>query len=191
MDPDRRAAVLTGVLFSVGTVAGSVSLIVTQPAFLAVYGHDLEVTPVPEPLRLMPFRTMLDAGVSLAFSSDHPAVPLGPFTGVHAAVTRRDHTGTALRPEEALTVAEALTAYTSAAARARPPGGGCARTGLRRGPDLVRPGPARRPGPGTARRHRSGDLAGRAAGLLAIPGRRRGRADPADRRPVVLTDAAT
>ncbi|WP_088319688.1 amidohydrolase [Kineosporia sp. R_H_3] len=91
--------------------------VVTQPAFLAVYGHDLEVTPVPAPLRLLPLRTMLDAGVDLALSSDHPAVPADPFVGVHAAVTRRDDRGRPVHPEEALTVAQALTACTASAAR--------------------------------------------------------------------------
>jgi predicted amidohydrolase YtcJ len=108
--PLRIEHVMTPDPHLVGRLADEGLPVVAQPAFLAVYGHDLEVTPVPEPLRLMPFRTMLDAGLDLAFSSDHPAAPLGPFTGVHAAVTRHDHTGAALRPEEAVTVAEALTA---------------------------------------------------------------------------------
>lgn len=91
--------------------------VVAQPSFLTVFGHDLNIAPVPEPLLLMPFRTLLDAGVDLAFSSDHPAVPLSPFAGIAAAVTRRDGRGRPVHPQEAICVAEALTAYTMRASR--------------------------------------------------------------------------
>jgi hypothetical protein len=56
-----------------------------------------------------PFRTLLDAGVPLAFGSD--TMPIGPLFGVRQAVT-------APAPEQRLDVTEALRAYTFGAAYA-------------------------------------------------------------------------
>lgn len=67
------------------------------------------------------FRSLLDAGVRLAFGSDWPVAPLDPLAGINAAVNRRpvDAPGaTAWHPEQRITVAEALRAYTSDAAYA-------------------------------------------------------------------------
>ena len=58
-----------------------------------------------------PFRSMLEAGVKLAFSSDSPVEPLDPWRGAYAAVGRGRFEGLpiwcvssseALEPEEAL-----------------------------------------------------------------------------------------
>jgi predicted amidohydrolase YtcJ len=92
--------------------------VVAQPGFLRAFGHELAVVPMPHPLRLMPFRTMIEAGVRLVFSSDHPGADLDPWQGVHAAVTRLDRTGQAILPDEVIGVAAALAAWTSGAARA-------------------------------------------------------------------------
>lgn len=68
-----------------------------------------------------PFRAFLDAGVRLAFGTDWPVAPLNPLVGIYAAVTRRTlddaHPGGWV-PEEKITVAEALAAYTSGSAYA-------------------------------------------------------------------------
>jgi len=53
-----------------------------------------------------PFKSMLEAGVVLAAGSDAPVEPIDPLEGIRAAV------GEAQRPEERLTIWEALTAYT-------------------------------------------------------------------------------
>ncbi len=90
--------------------------VISQPGFLQAFGHDLSLVPVPEPLQLMPFRSLLDAGVPLVFSSDYPAANIDPWQTVASAVLRRDHTGTAIHPHEVITVAEALRAHTCAAA---------------------------------------------------------------------------
>ena len=68
-----------------------------------------------------PFRSMLDAGVSLALGTDWAVAPLDPMLTVHAAVTRATLDG--LHPEgwfpaEKLTVEEAVRAYTVGSARA-------------------------------------------------------------------------
>jgi len=90
--------------------------VVAQPGFLIGMGHELASVPLPAPLRLMPLRALLDAGVELAFSSDYPAADLSPWAAVQAAATRLDGTGRPIHPDEALTVAEALDAHTRVAA---------------------------------------------------------------------------
>jgi predicted amidohydrolase YtcJ len=61
------------------------------------------------------WRSMLDAGVRLAFGSDCPVSDPDPFKGIHAAVTRRRVDGSPAQgwhPEQRLSVAEAVWAYT-------------------------------------------------------------------------------
>jgi predicted amidohydrolase YtcJ len=86
--------------------------VVAQPAFLEAFGHELASVPLPGPLLLMPHRTLIDAGVRMAFSSDYPAAELNPWAGIAAAVSRRDRFGTTIDAGEAVTLAEAFSAYT-------------------------------------------------------------------------------
>jgi predicted amidohydrolase YtcJ len=65
------------------------------------------------------WRSMLEAGASLAFGSDWPVAPLDPLLGIYAAVTRATLDGknpNGWIPEEKITVEQALRAYTSGAA---------------------------------------------------------------------------
>lgn len=67
------------------------------------------------------FRSLLDAGARLAFGSDWPVAPLDPLTGIDAAVNRRPLDGKhpdGWFPEQRITVAEAVAAYTASAAHA-------------------------------------------------------------------------
>jgi predicted amidohydrolase YtcJ len=67
------------------------------------------------------FRSLLDAGVPLAFGSDWFVAPLEPLLGIYAAVTRRTLDGRNPEgwiPEQKITVAEALRAYTYGSAYA-------------------------------------------------------------------------
>jgi predicted amidohydrolase YtcJ len=68
------------------------------------------------------WRTQLNNGAHLAFGSDAPVESPNPFLGLHAAVTRRRADGTpspeGWYPEQKLTLAEALSAYTVGAAYA-------------------------------------------------------------------------
>lgn len=64
------------------------------------------------------FRSLLDAGATLAFGSDFPVVTLDPFKGMHAAVTGRTLDGKVFVPEQNITAEEALTAYTRGGAEA-------------------------------------------------------------------------
>ena len=67
------------------------------------------------------WRSMLDAGVPLAFGSDWPVAPLSPILGIYAAVTRATLDGKhpdGWFPEQRLTVEEALRSYTQGSAYA-------------------------------------------------------------------------
>lgn len=55
-------------------------------------------------------RTPIEHGIHVAISSD--ILPIGPMVGIYAAVTRKGMSGTVFGAEEALTVVEALRAYT-------------------------------------------------------------------------------
>jgi len=64
------------------------------------------------------FKSLLDAGAVVAFGSDWPVVTCDPLLGMEAAVTGRTLDGKVFRPQENLTIAEALRCYTSRAAYA-------------------------------------------------------------------------
>lgn len=67
------------------------------------------------------YRSLLDAGAKLAFGSDWPVAPLDPLPGIDAAVNRRPldgkHPG-GWFPEQKITAAEAVAAYTLGSAYA-------------------------------------------------------------------------
>ncbi len=67
-----------------------------------------------------PWRSLLSSGAILAFGSDAPVEPPSPGLGLHAALRRTRPDGLpqgGFVPEEALTLDEALAAYTVGAAR--------------------------------------------------------------------------
>lgn len=69
--------------------------------------------------RCYPVRAMLDAGLTVALSSDAPVVPDdNPLLGMKAAVDRCDHLGDPIAPEQAINASEALYAYTMGGALA-------------------------------------------------------------------------
>ncbi|MDH4108169.1 MAG: amidohydrolase [Gammaproteobacteria bacterium] len=57
-----------------------------------------------------PLRTPISHGIHVAISSD--ILPIGPMVGVYAAVTRKGMSGRVYAADEALTLQEALRAYT-------------------------------------------------------------------------------
>jgi predicted amidohydrolase YtcJ len=63
-------------------------------------------------------RSLLDAGAVLPGSSDAPVAHGAPLLGIHDMVNRRTATGAPLAPDEAITPAEALHAYTIGSAYA-------------------------------------------------------------------------
>lgn len=64
------------------------------------------------------YRALLDAGARLCFGSDWPVVTVDPFAGIAAAVTARTLDGQTWLPEQAISLTEALRAYTADAAYA-------------------------------------------------------------------------
>jgi len=65
------------------------------------------------------FRTLLDKGVRLAFGTDWPVAPLNPLLSLYAAATRATLDGknpNGWVPEQKIAIADAVTAYTRAAA---------------------------------------------------------------------------
>jgi hypothetical protein len=63
--------------------------------------------------------SLVQAGAPLAFGSDWPVAPLDPLRGIFVAVNRTDFEGEpdgGWEPEEKLTLADAIRAFTSGAA---------------------------------------------------------------------------
>jgi predicted amidohydrolase YtcJ len=65
-----------------------------------------------------PMRRLLDSRAIVAFGSDAPIETFDTMAAIRCAVSRRGTDGTPLSPEEAITPAEAISAYTLGAAQA-------------------------------------------------------------------------
>ena len=85
-----------------------------QPSFVITNADNLKRTAevVGGDVRVFPFKTMLDEGVTIAASSDAPAAPLEPLVGLSAVVSRRTRRGEVVAPEEAITAMEGIRMYT-------------------------------------------------------------------------------
>lgn len=88
-----------------------------QPAHLIDDGRWVQIRIGPERIKTTyAFRTLLDSDAPLAFGSDWSVATLDPLIGVWAAVTRRtsdDKNPDGWVPDQKITVAEALRAYTA------------------------------------------------------------------------------
>jgi predicted amidohydrolase YtcJ len=63
------------------------------------------------------WRSMLDHHIPLAFGTDYPVESINPLRGLYAAITRQNEAGTATyQPQEKITLAEAIYAYTQGSA---------------------------------------------------------------------------
>jgi len=91
-----------------------------QPSWITLYGDGFRMQLGEEIAnRTIPIRSFLKRGIPVAFSSDVPAtLVFEPFWGFIGAVTRRTRGGKFLVPSEAITMKEALRAYTYTAAYA-------------------------------------------------------------------------
>jgi predicted amidohydrolase YtcJ len=88
--------------------------VVTQPGFLSLRGDDYRRdVPAAEHADLYRARSLLDAGVGCAVSSDGPYGPVDPWAVISAAVHRRTPSGHVVGPAERLTPAQALAGYVS------------------------------------------------------------------------------
>ncbi len=121
--------------------------------------------------RAYPVRSMLDAGLTVALSSDAPVVEDdSPLLGIQAAMSRRDEDGHAIAADQAISLDEALDAYTRGGGRrvwrrgeSRPPARG----------DVGGPGgavgqPERDPAGGAYLAPGYRDLGRRASGVLDL-----------------------
>ena len=61
---------------------------------------------------MWPHRTLIDEGIPAPGHSDSPVCQANPFPALYAMVARRTDSGASLDPAEAITVSEALRAYT-------------------------------------------------------------------------------
>lgn len=83
----------------------------TDPSMIAVVGEERSA-------RSYPFRTIVESGADIAMGSDWPVSLADPWQAIHVAVNRAHPFGPGaglppLDPSQALTLAEALAAYTS------------------------------------------------------------------------------
>lgn len=96
---------------------------VPQPIFLYGEGESYRAGLEPGNLKwAYPFKAWLDAGITVAMSSDCPATSgeelISPLLGIYVAVNRKTDAGQELGPEQRVTVEEALRAYTMGGAYA-------------------------------------------------------------------------
>ncbi|MGV9861740.1 amidohydrolase family protein [Rhodococcus koreensis] len=109
--------------------------VITQPGFLAHRGDEYlrHVDAIDQP-DLYRCRSLIDAGVHVAMSSDAPYGPLDPWTVITAAMSRRAPTGDTVGITEKITAKEALTRYLTPATN---PGGNPRRVRIGAPADLV------------------------------------------------------
>jgi predicted amidohydrolase YtcJ len=109
--------------------------VVTQPGFLCDRGddylRDVDDVDLPDLYRC---RSLLDAGIPVALSSDAPYGPLDPWRVIAAAVDRRARSGATVGPGERITAATALDGYLTPATD---PGGAPRRVEVGADADLV------------------------------------------------------
>jgi predicted amidohydrolase YtcJ len=92
---------------------------VVQPAFLHAFGDDYSAIMGPERSGWMyRGRGFLDHGVAMAGSSDRPVADGAPLRAIQFMVERASASGAPVGPAEAVTVEEALAAYTTGSAYA-------------------------------------------------------------------------
>ena len=90
-----------------------------QPEFVAWAGDTYRARlGAGRAARMNRYRSVLDAGVPVAFGSDRPVVGGRPLDGIAAAVRHAGPSGTRLSDDEAISAAEALHAWTAGAAYA-------------------------------------------------------------------------
>ncbi len=91
--------------------------VAAQPAIVAWTGDRLIDLGVVRLAPFTPLRDMLDAGMTVAGSSDAPVVSFDPLSAVRTAVTRETTGGERLDDGQEISVEEALEMYTIHAAR--------------------------------------------------------------------------
>jgi predicted amidohydrolase YtcJ len=88
-----------------------------QPSIVAWVGDRLIQMGLVGRWPFTPIRDMLDAGLTVAGSSDAPVVHFDPLAGIRTAVRRRTAAGELVEDGQEVTIAEALEMYTLHGAR--------------------------------------------------------------------------
>lgn len=102
---------------AIGRAADLELAIAVQPTIAEWTGDQLLDTGVIGRQLFLPLRRLLDAGITVAGSSDAPVVDFDPLRGIRSAVWRRTARGEHLDDGEEISVQEALELYTTHAAR--------------------------------------------------------------------------
>ncbi len=94
--------------------------IVSQPVFLKELGKNFRTYLDDEYLKICyPYRSVINAGINLSFSTDAPVVKnVSPLSCIADAVERKDAEGIGIAPDERISPAEALYCYTQGSADA-------------------------------------------------------------------------
>lgn len=94
-------------------------LAISQPVFIPEYGDGFIRHLGRERVKLTyPFKSLIDAGVALVFSSDAPVSAFEPLISIEASVNEKTGTGRDYAPQEAISVESAIRRYTVAGAHA-------------------------------------------------------------------------
>jgi hypothetical protein len=88
---------------------------VVQPVYVLRLSDEIEAMPSPPRVCSHLLRTLLDADVPLAGSSDAPVAPYSPLEGMRAAIMRRTAAGLPHQRAEAITPEEALRLWATGA----------------------------------------------------------------------------
>jgi predicted amidohydrolase YtcJ len=84
---------------------------VLQPNFVYSLGEHMREALNDDQLHdILPYKSLIEAGVSVAIGAD--GLPQNPFYAIYSAVARVTEAGNQLAPQEAVTVMDALWAYT-------------------------------------------------------------------------------
>jgi predicted amidohydrolase YtcJ len=99
-------------------IADTGAIAVVQPSFIANTGDDMLLTPLAPSIKTMPLRSLSEAGIELAGSSDYPVTQPDVLAAISAAVTRRTAGDATLAADQAVSPELMLRAYTLGGARA-------------------------------------------------------------------------
>ena len=96
----------------VDRVARASAVASMQPGFINRFGGGILDRGLTPRLRAYPVASLRRAGIAVALSSDNPCGPLEPLSNIRMAVSRRLADGRVLDAREAISLAEAIEAYT-------------------------------------------------------------------------------
>lgn len=99
-------------------IATGARVVSIQPRLLPDYTEAIREAGGEDALDVLPARSFLEAGVTLAMSSDDPKGPVDPLYELRILTTRRVDDGSVRAPDEVLTAEQAVTAATAGAAAA-------------------------------------------------------------------------